>query len=233
MKHSISPIGIIHSPFKEKFAVPRQAKLAPSVRATIALQNKANHIDTVRGLEQFSHLWLLFLFDQNIDKGWSPTVRPPRLGGNEKIGVFASRATFRPNSIGMSAVEFRGIRHEKGQVLIDIGCCDLVDNTPIIDIKPYIPYSDNIVDATGGFASNEPELLDAEFSTQALAFLQQQKDSQYKTKVLEEVLAQDPRPAYKKNQRDEKEYGVNLFDFNVKFKVIDKKIQIITIKTKD
>ena len=129
MKHSISPIGYINSPFKEKFAVPRQAKLAASVRATIKLADDTNNIDTVRELEQFSHLWLLFLFDQNLAQGWTPTVRPPRLGGNKKVGVFASRATFRPNGIGMSAVELLGVRHENGQVLIDIGSCDAIFNT--------------------------------------------------------------------------------------------------------
>ncbi len=120
MAYSIEPIGIIHSPYKEKFAVPRQPGLVPSARCEVVLQDQANSLDAVRGIEQFSHVWLLFLFDQNLDAGWRPTVRPPRLGGNERIGVFASRATFRPNGIGMSAVKLQGVRHHNGQVIIDI-----------------------------------------------------------------------------------------------------------------
>ena len=229
MKHSISPVGYISSPFKEKFAVPRQAKLAASVRATIKLVGGTNNIDTVRELEQFSHLWLLFLFDQNLAQGWTPTVRPPRLGGNKKVGVFASRATFRPNGIGMSAVKLVDVRHENGQVLIDIGCCDLMDGTPVIDIKPYIPYSDAIPEAIGGFAAGAPEILAVEFSNQAAQFLQQQKEAKYKKNVIAEVLAQDPRPAYKKGKTDKKEYAVLLFEFNVKFVVTDCKVMVTAI----
>ena len=230
MNYSISPIGYINSPFKEKFAVPRQAKLAATVRATICLTEEANNIDTVRELEQFSHLWLLFLFDQNLAKGWTPTVRPPRLGGNKKIGVFASRATFRPNGIGMSAVELLAVRHENGQVLIDIGSCDLMNGTPIIDIKPYIPYSDAIADAIGGFAADEPNTLAVEFAEPAAQFLQKQKDAEYKQTVISEVLAQDPRPAYKKGQVDEKEYAVLLFEFNLRFVVTDSKVVVTAIE---
>ncbi|OOF00615.1 tRNA (N6-threonylcarbamoyladenosine(37)-N6)-methyltransferase TrmO, partial [Salinivibrio sp. MA427] len=115
---SITPIGTLLSPFKEKFAVPRQPGLAPSALAHLKLHDDANQIEAVRGIEQYSHLWLLFLFDQNLEKGWRPTVRPPRLGGNERIGVFASRATFRPNGIGMSAVELVDVSQDNGQVTL-------------------------------------------------------------------------------------------------------------------
>lgn len=220
MTYSLEPIGIIHSPYKEKFAVPRQPRLVSSATATIALQGDINCLEAIRGLEQFSHLWLLFLFDQNLAAGWKPTVRPPRLGGNERVGVLASRATFRPNGIGMSSVELKGIRQQGSLVFIDVGSVDLVDGTPIVDIKPYIPYSDSIPDAIGGYAESEPESIEVAFSDIALEVLAKDKEVAYKTQVIREVLAQDPRPAYKKSKVDDKEYGVRLFDWNVKFKII-------------
>lgn len=230
MSYQIDPIGIIHSPYKEKFAVPRQPGLVPSARSEIYLQGDANAMEAVRGIEQFSHLWLLFLFDQNLEAGWRPTVRPPRLGGNERVGVFASRATFRPNGIGMSAVELKGVRQQDGQVILELGGVDLVDGTPIIDIKPYIPYSDSIADACGGFASEEPTKLEVIFTPQAQAQLAGPRSTEYQA-VLREVLAQDPRPAYKKNKVDSKEYAVHLYHFNVKFTVQDSQVTVTTVET--
>ena len=229
MHYQIEPIGIVRSPYKEKFAVPRQPGLVPSARSEIVLQGEANAIEAVRGLEQFSHLWLLFLFDQNLEAGWRPTVRPPRLGGNERIGVFASRATFRPNGIGMSAVELIGVRQQGADVIIELGGVDLVDGTPIVDIKPYIPYSDSLPHANGGFADGEPTTLPVVFSAKA--------EGQFKGKqlarqraVITEVLAQDPRPAYKKGKQDSKEYAVHLFDYNVKFTVAN---DVVTVTALD
>ncbi|WP_305818048.1 tRNA (N6-threonylcarbamoyladenosine(37)-N6)-methyltransferase TrmO [Photobacterium leiognathi] len=229
MSYSIDPIGIIHSPYKEKFAVPRQPGLVPSARSEIILQGDANSLEAVRGIEQFSHLWLLFLFDQNLEAGWRPTVRPPRLGGNERIGVFASRATFRPNGIGMSAVELKGVRHENGDVIIELGGVDLVDGTPIVDIKPYIPYSDSLPQAQGGFASSAPDLMPVCFSETALNQLPSKNKAYYQT-VISEVLAQDPRPAYKKGKPDPKQYAVHLFDFNVHFSVTEQQITVNQIE---
>ncbi|WP_434144696.1 tRNA (N6-threonylcarbamoyladenosine(37)-N6)-methyltransferase TrmO [Photobacterium leiognathi] len=229
MSYSIDPIGIIHSPYKEKFAVPRQPGLVPSARSEIILQGDANSLEAVRGIEQFSHLWLLFLFDQNLEAGWRPTVRPPRLGGNERIGVFASRATFRPNGIGMSAVELKGIRHENGNVIIELGGVDLVDGTPIVDIKPYIPYSDSLPQAQGGFASSAPDLMPVCFNETALNQLPVKNKTYYQT-VISEVLAQDPRPAYKKGKPDLKQYAVHLFDFNVHFSVTEQQITVNQIE---
>lgn len=230
MQHTIKPIGIIHSPYKEKFAVPRQPRLTPSATARIRLLDEANSPEAVRGIEEFSHLWLLFLFDQNLDAGWTPTVRPPRLGGNERVGVFATRSPFRPNGIGMSAVELKGITHKGGQVWLELGSVDLVDGTPIVDIKPYIPYSDAIAEANGGFAQNAPKQLEvifAELADQQLRFHANQRQVRA---VIQEVLSQDPRPAYKKNHVDNKEYAVNLFDLNVKFKVNGEIVTVTAIE---
>ena len=229
--YSIEPIGVIETPYKEKFAVPRQPRLVPEAKARVKLLGAANSPEAVRGLEQFSHVWLLFLFDQNLEAGWKPTVRPPRLGGNERIGVFASRSTFRPNGIGMSAVEVKGVTKQGDQIYLDLGSVDLVDGTPIVDIKPYIPYSDSISEAQGGYADQEPEKSQVTFSAQALATIENRSDTDYVRSVIEQVLAQDPRPAYKKSKPDDKEYAVNLFDLNVKFTATSNLITVTAIES--
>lgn len=228
--YSISPVGEILTPYKEKFAVPRQPRLVPSANARLKLLGESNCLESVRGIEQFSHIWLLFLFDRNLESGWKPTVRPPRLGGNERVGVFASRSTFRPNGIGMSAVELKNVTKEGDQVYLELGSVDLVDKTPIIDIKPYIPYSDAIESASGGYAQEEPHQSEVLLSDNAVAALQGLKDADTTQKVIQQVLAQDPRPAYKKNKPDDKEYAVNLFDFNVKFVVSGNLVTVTAIE---
>lgn len=228
--YSISPIGIIETPYKEKFAVPRQPRLVPNASAKVKLQGEVNCAEAIRGIEQFSHVWLLFLFDQNLAAGWKPTVRPPRLGGNERIGVLASRSTFRPNGIGMSAVELKGVSQKGDQFYLELGSVDLVDGTPIVDIKPYIPYSDSVLGASGGYAEEEPEKAQVTFAPDVLHALKQRKDGQQVIAVIEQVLAQDPRPAYKKNKPDSKEYAVNLFDLNVKFTVTDNLVSVTAIE---
>ncbi|QIA62663.1 tRNA (N6-threonylcarbamoyladenosine(37)-N6)-methyltransferase TrmO [Vibrio astriarenae] len=227
---NIQPIGVIQSPYKEKFAVPRQPSLVKNATSQIKLVGEANTPEAVRGLEQFSHLWLLFIFDQNLDAGWNPTVRPPRLGGNERVGVFASRSTFRPNGIGMSAVELNGIKQVGDQVYIELGNVDLVDGTPIVDIKPYIPYSDSVAEATGGYANDEPDTLPVTFSLAAQQWLEARLEGENEKLVIGQVLAQDPRPAYKKNKPDNKEYAVNLYDMNVKFTVTDNLVTVTDIE---
>ncbi|UJF18881.1 tRNA (N6-threonylcarbamoyladenosine(37)-N6)-methyltransferase TrmO [Vibrio sp. SS-MA-C1-2] len=230
-EYTITPVGHINTPYKEKFAVPRQPNLVPSAHSQLILEGLANTPESVREIEQFSHLWLLFLFDKNLEQGWRPTVRPPRLGGNQRIGVFASRATFRPNSIGMSAVKLERVELKEGQVILHLSGVDLVDNTPIIDIKPYIPYSDIIEEAEGGFASDAPELKTVTFNSASLQQLNSTSHCGYYQQVIMEVLAQDPRPAYKKNKPDTKEYAVHLFDFNVTFRINEQQIEVINIES--
>ncbi|CAM2908630.1 tRNA (N6-threonylcarbamoyladenosine(37)-N6)-methyltransferase TrmO [Vibrio rarus] len=227
--HTISPVGTIHTPYKEKFAIPRQPSLAPSVITELHLSGAANTEAAVRELEQFSHLWLLFLFDQNLQAGWKPTVRPPRLGGNERVGVFASRSTFRPNGIGMSAVKLLGVEQKQGQVIIKLGNVDLVDGTPIIDIKPYIPYSDSIAEAQGGYADSAPISMPVHFTAEANSVLNKHPDHSYRKQALSEILSQDPRPAYKKGKTDSKVYAASLFDWNVSFCADDKGIHVLNI----
>jgi tRNA-Thr(GGU) m(6)t(6)A37 methyltransferase TsaA len=214
-------IGIIHSPYKEKFAVPRQPGLVPSASAELEILPPYNDINAFMGLDNFSHLWLVFIFHKNInsasDKQWSPTVRPPRLGGNKRLGVFATRSPSRPNPIGLSLVEFHGIKQINGKILLQLNSIDLVDGTPVIDIKPYIPYADAKPDALAGFAQTSPEaLMEVEFSVQALFRIEANNVNFPNIKqLIIEVLQQDPRPAYKKGKVDNKTYAAHLLDFNV------------------
>jgi len=219
--YQIGPIGTIRSPYKQKFAIPRQPRLIPEARAQLEFLGEFNREEFVRGLADFSHIWLLFRFHETADKGWSPLVRPPRLGGNEKKGVFATRATFRPNAIGMSAVKLEKICYKNGKLWLELSGIDLLDGTPILDIKPYLPYSDSLPDATAGFADTRPETeLEVCFSEQAIEFcMKQQKSHPDLYQFIAKVLKQDPRPAYKKSKGGVQNYGMCLYDFNIKWKI--------------
>ncbi|NIZ26262.1 tRNA (N6-threonylcarbamoyladenosine(37)-N6)-methyltransferase TrmO, partial [Escherichia coli] len=149
-------IGVIRSPYKEKFAVPRQPGLVKSANGELHLIAPYNQADAVRGLEAFSHLWILFVFHQTMEGGWRPTVRPPRLGGNARMGVFATRSTFRPNPIGMSLVELKEVVCHKDSVILKLGSLDLVDGTPVVDIKPYLPFAESLPDASASYAQSAP-----------------------------------------------------------------------------
>ncbi|MBA6262470.1 tRNA (N6-threonylcarbamoyladenosine(37)-N6)-methyltransferase TrmO [Colwellia sp. Bg11-12] len=210
-------IGRVNSPYKEKFAIPRQPGLVSAAKGSISLIDNANNEELLRGIEQFSHLWVLFIFHGTAQQGWKPLVRPPRLGGNKKLGVLATRSTFRPNPVGMSVVKLENIEQQNKQLIINISGLDLLDQTPVIDIKPYIPYSDSISGAQAGFAQQQPfQALSITFSKQA-----QEETKKYQQVYadlplfIEQVLAQDPRPAYKKQQEDTKIYGMILYDLNI------------------
>jgi len=229
---TLSPIGIVNSPYKEKFAIPRQPSLVNSAKGTVKLIGAVNDINSVRALKQFSHIWLLFIFHGTQQQGWKPLVRPPRLGGNKKIGVLATRSTFRPNPIGMSVVKLDDIEVVNQDVILHISGLDLLDQTPIIDIKPYIPYCDSLPDANAGFAQTEPQLnLCVKFSEQAQRTLQALKPEYPELPLLiQQVLAQDPRPAYKHNTVDDKIYGMNLYNLNIQWQMLDiQKLEVINI----
>ncbi|POP41646.1 tRNA (N6-threonylcarbamoyladenosine(37)-N6)-methyltransferase TrmO [Superficieibacter electus] len=214
-------IGVIRSPYKEKFAVPRQPGLVKSAGGELHLLAPYNQAEAVRGLEAFSHLWIIFVFHQTMEGGWHPTVRPPRLGGNARMGVFATRSTFRPNPVGMSLVELKEIHCQKEQVILRLGGLDLVDGTPVIDIKPYLPFAESLPDARAGYAQQPPLAnMTVTFTPEAeqqLATLQ--KHSPHFRTFISEVLAQDPRPAYRKNEEAGKTYAVWLEDVNVRWRV--------------
>ncbi|RVU30366.1 tRNA (N6-threonylcarbamoyladenosine(37)-N6)-methyltransferase TrmO [Neptunomonas marina] len=222
----ISPIATIQSPFKEKFGIPRQPGLATSVTATVELLPPFNTPEAVKGLENYSHIWLLFIFSECVDKGWKASVRPPRLGGNEKMGVFATRSPFRPNNIGMSVVRLDQINTHAGTVSLTVSGADLLDGTPIVDIKPYVPYSDAITDANTTVATPVQLLeLPVVFSAQAQAVLDKHDATLQRT--LCEVLRCDPRPAY---QRDPKrEYGLRYDHYNIRWSIREDCIEVLAI----
>ncbi len=221
-------IGIIHSPYREKFGIPRQPGLV-AAEATLELLPPYNRPEAVKGLEGFSHIWISFVFHGVKRSEWKPTVRPPRLGGNERVGVFASRSTHRPNPLGLSVVALTGIDCQEGRVELRIKGADLLDGTPVLDIKPYIPYVDSVSDARGGFADTPPEVkLTVVFTDQAEAQCRELSERYPNLQTLiDGVLAQDPRPAYQAEEG--REYGVSLYDFNVRFRVTGDSAEVLAI----
>ncbi|WP_447555328.1 tRNA (N6-threonylcarbamoyladenosine(37)-N6)-methyltransferase TrmO [Vreelandella sp. EE22] len=210
---SLTPLGVVESDYPDKFGIPRQPGLAPAARASLVLLPPYNDPLAVRGLDAFSHLWLSFIFHQSPER-WSPLVRPPRLGGNQKVGVFASRSTHRPNRLGLSLVTLAGIELKNG-VRLHLDGCDLVSGTPVVDIKPYLPWAEARPEAKAGFAPEPPSLKTVVFSPAALAALRQRKDHASLHALIEQVLSQDPRPAY--HPASQRVYGVRLRDVDVKF----------------
>ena len=210
----IYPIAHIHSEFPTKFGIPRQSGLAPSLRAEILFEPEYRVAEAVRGLEAFSHVWLIWQFSQAVRQGWSPTVRPPRLGGNKRMGVFATRSPFRPNNLGLSSVKLEEIRldPQRGPVLLVSGA-DLLDGTPILDIKPYLPYVDSHPDAVGGFADPVKDLrLEVVCPPSLLEPLPPRQ-----REALLQVLEEDPRPSYQ--QDPSRVYGMVFAGWEVRFSV--------------
>ncbi|MDN5679758.1 MAG: tRNA (N6-threonylcarbamoyladenosine(37)-N6)-methyltransferase TrmO [Ewingella sp.] len=220
---SFAQIGTIHSPYKEKFAVPRQPGLIEDGGGELHLLPPYNQAEAVRGLEDFSHIWVMFIFHQTMEGGWRPTVRPPRLGGNARVGVFATRSTFRPNPLGMSLVELKGIRRQGQNVVLELGSLDLVDGTPIVDIKPYLPFAESHPEARAGFAQSAPvATMPVTFSASAeQQLLLNSVKYPHLRRFITQVLGQDPRPAYRKGEEVERDYAVHLLEFNVRWRVID------------
>ncbi|RUO68839.1 tRNA (N6-threonylcarbamoyladenosine(37)-N6)-methyltransferase TrmO [Idiomarina ramblicola] len=217
-QQQLTPIAIIRTPFPEKFSVPRQPGLVPAALAEVELVGDYQHAKAIQGIEQFSHLWLTFEFHQH--SSWQERVRPPRLGGNEQLGVFATRSPFRPNQLGLSVVELVAVQTEP-KVVLTVRGADLVDNTPIVDIKPYIPYVDAINDARAGFAQQRPEQnLNVQFSGASEDALRADTSHSLDLKTLiTEVLRQDPRPAYHKAQSEPRSYGTALLNYNIRWYV--------------
>lgn len=226
MTYCFEPVGVIRSPFREKFGIPRQPSLAASARSRLELLPPYDHPDTVRGLAAFSHVWIQFVFHDTAQRGWTPLVRPPRLGGNARIGVFASRATHRPNPIGLSLVELLDIDTRGGVALI-LGGADLMDGTPVLDIKPYISFVESRPDARCGFVDGPPPCLTVTWSAHAASQAAGFGLTSGEETLINEVLAQDPRPAYQDDPA--REYGVTLFHYNIRFRIADNTAQVIEI----
>ncbi|MGD8644008.1 MAG: tRNA (N6-threonylcarbamoyladenosine(37)-N6)-methyltransferase TrmO [Chromatiales bacterium] len=213
------PIGRIRSPFKQKFGIPRQPGLAPAASATLELLPPYDRDEALRGLDGYSHVWLIFVFHETADEGWRPTVRPPRLGGNTRVGVFATRSPYRPNPIGMSLVELRGMARRAGTLCLDLGPIDLLDGTPVLDIKPHLPYADCPTGARAGFAEQEPEpRLEVEWSPEAATALAE-LSAEYPQlrELIEQMLALDPRPAYA-DEDPARVYGMRVYELDVRWR---------------
>ncbi|MBU0499042.1 MAG: tRNA (N6-threonylcarbamoyladenosine(37)-N6)-methyltransferase TrmO [Gammaproteobacteria bacterium] len=212
-------IGRIESPYREKFGIPRQSGLVPAARGRLILLPPYDCPEALAGLETTSHLWLLFVFHDIGAGSWRPRVRPPRLGGNKRVGVFATRSGFRPNPIGLSVVKLEGIRCDGEGVSLSLSGLDLLDGTPVLDIKPYIPYADALSDASSALAPAPPgKRLAVIFDTDAEAVLAALGDGEYLRSLIAETLTLDPRPAYK-GEADEKEYGMRLGGWNVRWRL--------------
>ena len=221
---SMKIIATMKSDFSEKFGIPRQSGLVDDLVSTIIFEPEYRTMDALRGLEDFSHLWILWQFSKAVRESWSPTVRPPRLGGNIRMGVFATRSPFRPNEIGLSAVKILGIEQtERFGPVIHVSGADLMDGTPIFDIKPYIPYCDSYPEAAGGFTSTADDyLLDVIIPHQLL-----DKIPENKRKALIGILSHDPRPSYQSDSN--RIYGLNFAGFNIGFTVKDKVLTVTKI----
>lgn len=219
------PIAHMRSDFPTKFGIPRQSGLVEELRSMIVFEPEYRSEDALRGIEDFSHLWLIWQFSQAVREGWSPTVRPPRLGGNTRMGVFATRSPFRPNNLGLSCVCLLEVKHTQqyGTVLI-VGGADLLDGTPIFDIKPYIPYSDSRPEAAGGFTDRVGDfLLDVKFPQELLEKLPADKQA-----AAVGVLSHDPRPSYQRTPG--RVYGLNFAGFDIRFTVEDTVLTVQSVE---
>ena len=222
---NINIIARMKSDFATKFGIPRQSGLVEELRSTIVFEPEFRNADALRGIEGFSHLWIIWQFSEAVRTEWSPTVRPPRLGGNTRMGVFATRSPFRPNNLGLSCVRLLSVEEtaEYGTVL-HVGGADLMDGTPIFDIKPYIPYADCQPDALGGFTGgSEGELLDVNFPAPLLDQLPQEK-----REAAIGILAHDPRPRYQKDTK--RVYGVTFAGFDIRFTVEESTLTVVGIE---
>lgn len=217
-------IGHIETDFREKFGIPRQSGLVKESKGRIVFEKQYNVAEAFRGLEDFSHIWVLWQFSKAVRESWSPTVRPPLLGGNKRMGVFATRSPFRPNNIGLSALKLDRVEiTEKEGVVLYVSGADLMNGTPIYDIKPYLPYADSIPDAVGGFTEAlEERRLEVDFPDGLLnAVAEEKRDS------LVAVLAADPRPSYQNDP--ERVYGMSFAEYEVKFKVDGKSLRVTEV----
>lgn len=222
---SMQIIARIRTDLPEKFGVPRQSGLVPGLHGRIVFEPEFRNSDALRGMEGFSHLWLIFQFDRAVRADWSPTVRPPRLGGNTRMGVFATRSPFRPNAIGLSSVKLeRVIRESADGPVIEVSGADLVDGTPILDIKPYLPYADCHPDATGGFTD---PLDGGLLSVRCEGALLSELSAQQREGLLG-VLACDPRPRYQEDP--ERVYGLCFAGKNVKFTVQQDVLTVLAVE---
>lgn len=220
----IQVVARMHSDFPTKFGIPRQSGLVEELKSYVVFEPEFRNPDALRGIADYSHLWLIWQFSQAVREGWSPTVRPPRLGGNTRMGVFATRSPFRPNNLALSCVRLLEVRHTKecDDVLV-VGGADLMDGTPIFDVKPYIPYSDAKIDATGGFTDRVGDfLLNVDFPTELLGKLPEDK-----REAAIGVLSHDPRPSYQR--KPGRVYGLQFAGMDIRFTVEEEELTVVEV----
>jgi tRNA-Thr(GGU) m(6)t(6)A37 methyltransferase TsaA len=226
--HPIEPIAIVNSPYKERFGIPRQPGLV-NAKGSIIMQPGYDDPIMLDGLQDFSHIWVTFQFHANIDQGWKKKVRPPRLGGKKQVGVFASRSPHRPNFLGLSVLKLDSIQTSR-PIQLKVSGIDLLDGTPVLDIKPYIAYVDAVPEANSSFASETPKpKQEVIFSKEVLAILASRPNADEDTQFIHDVLAQDPRPAYKTNRLTERNFGMLLGDYEVKWRVQDNITHVVEL----
>ncbi|KKN25501.1 hypothetical protein LCGC14_0884100 [marine sediment metagenome] len=233
---ALTPIAITRSCFNDKFGVPRQPGLTRYARADLIIQPPYNREDAFRGLDTASHLWLIFQFHEAVRAEWRPGVRPPRLGGNQKMGVFASRSPFRPNSLGLSVVRNEGLVQKGDHLALQISDHDLIDGTPILDIKPYLPFADSVPDAGLGWADTAPtERLEVVFLPEAEAQLAVLSPEHYPDLklLITDIVSYDPRPSFRRGRDEARIYGAHLYDLNVRFRFVNdhsqKRVEVLTV----
>ena len=223
-------IGLVHSPFKEKFGIPRQPGLVPEIEAVLELLPPFDRQEAVSGLQGYSHIWVQFVFHQTIQDQWQPTVRPPRLGGNRRVGVFASRSPFRPNPIGLSVVRLDEVRCAAGRVELAVSGADMVDGTPVLDVKPYLPYVDSLSDALSGYAPIPPEPpFEVHILPLAEAQLNLRPEPDRLRVLIKSILEIDPRPAYKGESQPDRVYGIRLYDFDLRWRVAGNRVEVLEL----
>ena len=227
METSIRPVAVYRGDFPEKFGLPRQAGIVPELEGLVVFEPEFRNHDALRGLEGFSHIWLIWQFSESLQTEFSPTVRPPRLGGNVRMGVFATRSPFRPNSLGLSCVELQGIEERAGLgTVLRVRGADLMDGTPIFDVKPYVPYADAYPEARAGFAPDPGETLTVDFPPELLAAIPESK-----RQALRGVLENDPRPRYQ--QDPERIYTMRFAGYEVSFTVREDVLAVTDVRKSD
>ncbi len=233
-QYNFTSIGTVHSCYKEKFGIPRQPGLVASP-ATIEIDATYSQDEAFRELEMFSHIWVIFVFHEIADKNWKPTVRPPRLGGNQRTGVFASRSMFRPNSIGLSVVELESVERKNNKIVLNIIGGDFLELTPVLDIKPYIPYADSISTSKAGYATARPEVkFIIVYTAEAKAEIKkaEEKYPDFES-IITEILQLDPRPAYHDKKHIKNTFAIKLYDYDLKWHIENEQIIVTALTIAD
>ena len=237
-KYEIEPIGVLHTCFKEKFGIPRQPGLVQSAQGILKFRDDPFLKTALKGLEGFSHVWVIFIFHEHQAKNWKPSIRPPRLGGAQKVGVLASRSPHRPNSLGLSAMKLERIHLEaQGGAEITLSGVDCLDGTPVVDIKPYLPYTDSITEAQAGWAYEPIQKTPVIFSHESLNTLDRlHGEFPHLKTLIQEMLELDPRPAFQQRKLPSQDsesqgsrFGFRLYDFDIKWEIKDQKFHVLSI----